>query len=184
MKQKQWVAVISLIVLWMAFVRIANRITQTGGSGFAAPALEAPLNLQKKTIGWRLLDISGQQFDWSETNGKLILINIWATWCPPCREELPSLAALANSPELQDKLEVLCVSTDDSPSQLKSFLDQRNLDLPAYFAPDLPSDFITQGIPATFLLKPDGTLIGFEIGAAKWDSPEFINQIKKMSPEI
>lgn len=177
MNKRKWLVVISLIVLWTAFVRIYTKINQGSGGGLTAPALEAPLSIQKKSVGWNLLDASGKSFDWSTTANKMILINIWATWCPPCRAELPSLAELAKNAELKDKLTVLCISTDDAPAQLKSFLAKQNLDLPAYYAPVIPSEFVTPGIPATFLLSSDGTVLGSEMGAARWDDPQFIQRL-------
>lgn len=181
MKNQKLLVIVSLIVLWMAFIRIYTRITSESGSSLNAPLLEAHLSLQKKSVGWTLLDTDGKSFDWSTASNKLILINIWATWCPPCRAELPSLADLSENPKLKDKLIVLCVSTDDAPAQLKSFLAKNELLLPAYFAPVLPSDFVTSGIPATFLIKSDGSLLAFEAGAANWNDPELVKRLELMA---
>lgn len=177
MGRRQWLLIILLIAVWIGATRYNARMNLTSGS-FSAPNLVEPARPRKLSMGWTLLDSSGKSFDWSTTKDKLILVNIWATWCPPCRAELPSLANLANDSTLSDSLVVLCVSTDDRPEALKSYLSKNKLELPAYFAPEMPSDFVTEGIPATFLINSDGQLLGSEVGAANWDSPDFVNFLK------
>ena len=177
MGRRQWLLIILLIGVWFAATRYNARMNLTSG-GFSAPVLVEPALPRKMATGWTLLDSNGKSFDWSMTKDKLILVNIWATWCPPCRAELPSLANLASDGTLSDSLLVLCVSTDDRPEALKSYLSKNKLELPAYFAPELPSDFVTEGIPATFLINSDGQLLGSEVGAANWHSSEFVNFLK------
>ncbi|MEI7922564.1 MAG: TlpA disulfide reductase family protein [Planctomycetota bacterium] len=178
MAKRQWLLVILLITVWFGASRYNARVSQMSGSGFSAPNLTEPALPRKMATGWTLLDSNGKLFDWSSTKDRLILVNIWATWCPPCRAELPSLANLANDKSLSDEVVVLCVSTDDRPEALKSYLQKNNLTFPAYFAPELPFDFVTEGIPATFLINSQGELLGSEVGAARWDAPEFIQQLK------
>ena len=177
MQRRQWLLIIVLVGAWFGLTRYNARRMEQSGSGLSGPSLTAPGQPRKLAMGWTLLGSDGKAFDWSQVGGRLVLINIWATWCPPCRAELPSLASLAANETLKEKLVVLCVSTDDRPEALKSFLDRQKLALPAFFAPELPSDFVTEGIPATFLLDSDGTLIGSEVGAARWDAPEFVSKL-------
>jgi len=177
MQRRQWLLIIVLVALWFGVTRYNSRRLEQLGSGLSGPNLSQPGVTRKMATGWTLLGADGKAFDWSKVGGRLILVNIWATWCPPCRAELPSLASLAANERLKDKLVVLCVSTDDKPEALKSFLDRQKLDLPAFFAPELPSDYVTEGIPATFLLDSDGTLIGSEVGAARWDDPAFVQKL-------
>lgn len=177
MQRRQWLLIIVLVALWFGVTRYNSRRLEQLGSGLSGPNLSQPGVTRKMATGWTLLGADGKAFDWSKVGGRLILVNIWATWCPPCRAELPSLASLAANESLKDKLVVLCVSTDDKPEALKSFLDRQKLDLPAFFAPELPSDYVTEGIPATFLLDSDGTLIGSEVGAARWDDPAFVQKL-------
>lgn len=180
MQRRQWLLVIVLITLWFGVTRYSARQMKLSGAGLGSPSLTSGAGRRMST-GWTLLGPNGKAFDWSTVGKKLVLVNIWATWCPPCRAELPSLANLANNEALRDKLVVLCVSTDDRPEALKSFLERQKLNLPAYFAPELPSDFVTEGIPATFLLTSEGNLIGSEVGAAQWDAPDFLAKLSEFS---
>ena len=182
MGRRQWGLIILLMAVWIGATRYNARVRLTSGS-FNAPKLVEPALPRKMATGWTLLDSNGKSFDWSTTKDKLILVNMWATWCPPCRAELPSLADLSNDASLSGSLVVLCVSTDDRPEALKSFLSKNKLAFPAYFAPELPSDYVTDGIPATFLMNSDGQLLGSEVGAANWSAPEFIEQIKARKSE-
>ncbi len=183
MNVRKWLTIAALLVLWVAFVRIYNKQLGGGGGSLGAPQMDRVAFPRKMATGWALKDSSDKLFDWSTTKGKLVLVNVWATWCPPCRAELPSLANLAKNAELQDKLVVICASTDDSPPTLASYQKKNNLEFPAYYALELPGDFVTQAIPATFLMHDDGTLVAFDVGSASWDHPDFIPRLKRLHAE-
>ena len=183
MNARKWLTIIALLAIWFGFVRIYTKLGGGLPGSMSAPEM-APVAFPKKmATGWSLKDPAGKAFDWSTTKEKLILVNIWATWCPPCRAELPSLANLAKDAELKDKLVVICASTDDSQPTLASYQKKNNIDFPAYYALELPGDSVTQAIPATFLLQDDGTLIAFDVGSAQWDDPGFISRLKRMHAE-
>lgn len=180
MNRRQWVFVILLVAVWIGVMRY-NRSRMLSGAGLPPPAMVISGSSRSVATGWTILDPSGKSFDWSSTKGKLVLVNVWATWCPPCRAELPSLESLAKNERLKDKLVVLCVSQDDRPEKLREFLEKNRLDFPAYFVPELPVDFVTDGIPATFLISAEGKLIGSDIGSARWDAPEFVTKLETLA---
>lgn len=180
MKPRQWLLIILLVAVWIGVTRF-NRNRMASGAGLPPPVMSISASPRPVAMGWTILDPSGKAFDWSTAKGKFVLVNVWATWCPPCRAELPSLESLARNEKLKDKLVVLCVSPDDRPEKLKEFLRDRQLNVPAYFVAELPSDFVTDGIPATFLISPDGKLLGSDIGSARWDAPEFVARIEALA---
>jgi hypothetical protein len=95
---------------------------------------------------------------------------------------MPSIARLAQEPRLQGKgIEFVCVSVDDSPEMVRRFLEGRSWSMSFLRAEQLPLMFHTEGIPATFLIAPDGRIAAFVEGAAEWDAPEVVGFLEKLA---
>lgn len=105
--------------------------------------------------------------------GKVILLNFWATWCGPCKEEMPSLARLQSKfdPAL---FQVITITTDMHPRGIKQFLDHLGISLPVLFDEneDVSRSFMVRGLPTTVLLSQDGRAVGRAVGPRAWDSEE------------
>jgi thiol-disulfide isomerase/thioredoxin len=113
--------------------------------------------------------------------GTVVLLNIWATWCVPCREEMPALD------RLQAKLggpdfEVIALSIDRGPpSIIEEFYQELGLEsLKIYHDPTGGASYTLRvpGIPTTFLIDRKGRGLGYVIGPIEWDSPEIVQEIK------
>ena len=114
--------------------------------------------------------------------GKLVLLNVWATWCGPCREEMPTLD------RLQARLggagfQVLALSIDrEGPDVVKEFyaeLGLTSLDIYVDAAMHAPAALNIIGVPATLLISPQGREIARVLGPAVWDSPEVVKEIRR-----
>src|SRR5690242_6152553 len=90
------IVVAALVVAWCVFLAFFG----PGRGGGAEPSL-APSSMLAD-YNWRLRDIDGNPVDFSLFKGKAVFLNIWATWCPPCVQELPSIAKLSQNPDLKD----------------------------------------------------------------------------------
>ena len=116
--------------------------------------------------------------------GQYLLVNFWATWCPPCVLELPSLEKLSNKMD-SEALKVMAISIDTmrSQDQIKSFLDNRNIgDFAAYHdhESEIQRNIKMRGIPTTLLLNPNGEVIYVFEGDADWNSAPAIRFFKKL----
>jgi thiol-disulfide isomerase/thioredoxin len=129
-----------------------------------------------------IADASGKARSLAEFRGKLVLLNVWATWCAPCREEMPALD------RLQAKLggprfEVVALSVDQQGAPIaRKFFDEVGVkSLVLYVDPSAQAAFKlgTPGLPVTLLLDRDGREIGRRLGPAKWDSPEVIEALRR-----
>lgn len=128
---------------------------------------------QKKlsTYQWELVDASGKNVLLEAYKGKIILINFWATWCPPCIAEMPSMQELYV--DYQDKIVFLFVTTD-SFEKANAFMAKEKLTLPVYQSvTNPPLEMESSTIPATYLIDQHGNLIVAKIGAADWNSDSF-----------
>ena len=128
---------------------------------------------QKKlsTYQWELVDASGKNVLLEAYKGKIILINFWATWCPPCIAEMPSMQELYV--DYQDKIVFLFVTTD-SFEKANAFMAKEKLTLPVYQSvTNPPLEMESSTIPATYLIDQHGNVIVAKIGAADWNSNSF-----------
>jgi len=125
---------------------------------------------------FRLPSLAGGEVNLASLRGKVVVLNFWATWCPPCVAEMPSLERLhrALGPE---GLSVVTVSTDEDDAELRRFVAERSLSLPVLKDPGgrvAASEYHTTGYPETFVLDREGRLLQHVVGPAEWDSPERI----------
>ena len=127
-----------------------------------------------------LSDLSGNTADLSDFRGKLVVVNLWATWCAPCLEEMPSLERLQT--RLRERIAVLAVSEDRGGSKaVEPFVAKLGLkSVKTYLDPKsaVGHAFDVQGLPTSFLIDRDGKVLGKVEGAAAWDSPKMLEVLE------
>jgi len=169
-----WLIILGgLLVLWLVLLR------------FLGPGPPSDFNVTDHKIpakyDWTLHDLDGQPVSFSKYEGKAVFLNIWATWCGPCVREMPSIARLAESPRLKGKnIEFVCVSVDDSIDAPRRFVAGKDWPMTVLHASELPRMFLTEGIPATFILSPDGNLVSTTIGGQEWDGETVVSELEKL----
>lgn len=132
------------------------------------------------SYNWKLMDSSGVAYDFSASKGKVILINFWATWCPPCVAEMPSLEALYQNYKDHKDVEFLFVSNED-PSVIKRFMSKKAYSFPVYQSlTKYPSEFDVTSIPRTFLIDKNGNIVIDKTGPADWNNDAVINTIEDL----
>lgn len=120
---------------------------------------------------WALVDENGVSYDFQKARGKVVVINFWATWCPPCIAEMPSLEKLYN--EYKDDVVILLVS-NEKPSVISKFKEQNSYDFLVYASVSKqPKLFDVSSIPRTFVIDKKGTIVIDKSGAANWYSDSF-----------
>lgn len=120
-------------------------------------------------------DATGKERTLADWRGKVVLLNLWATWCLPCRKEMPSLDRLRKEMG-SDKFEVVAVSVDRKGAEAaKKFLDETQVERLALYVDAtarMSSELRVIGLPATLLLDAQGREIGRLLGGAEWDSED------------
>ncbi|WP_299129352.1 TlpA disulfide reductase family protein [uncultured Winogradskyella sp.] len=115
---------------------------------------------------WVLLEENHSSYNLKQTKGKVILINFWATWCPPCIAEMPSLQKLFD--KYGEKVEFLFV-TNESPEIIKAYKAKNNYTFPVYFRKsEAPEALITTSIPRTVIIDKNGQIVIDKTGAVDW----------------
>ncbi|MFN7112800.1 MAG: TlpA disulfide reductase family protein [Alphaproteobacteria bacterium] len=161
---------------------IKNMETAEKEGEFSAVAIRAPRPSQAgKTLpDVTFYDAEGQPVRLADFAGKVLLVNLWATWCPPCVAELPALDAL--QAKLRDRgLHVLPVSLDNKPTaEIAEFLAARRVEqIRLYVDTDrqIPMKWTYAGIPASFLIGRDGVVIEQFDGPREWDTGAIFDSI-------
>jgi thiol-disulfide isomerase/thioredoxin len=147
----------------------------------SAKPLSAPFDFD-----WQLRSLDGTTVDPATLRGKVVFLNSWATWCPPCVAELPSIASLRDKVGVRlgdraGEVRFLCISSEPART-LQNFRSVGELDLPAYVLEGrMPALFETDAIPATFILDRQGRVVLKHIGAARWDDPGCVDFLVSLS---
>lgn len=134
----------------------------------------------KKAPDFTLKDINNRPFNLSSLRGKVVILNFWATWCPPCRAEMPLLNNLYR--EFRNKgLEVVAISTDRSYTVIKDYMSKNPIDITILIDTDnkVSRQFKVFSIPTTFLIDRNGIIIERYLGEENWTSPEIKKKIKE-----
>ena len=128
-----------------------------------------------------LTTLDGKVVKSSELIGKVVLVNFWATWCGPCKEEMPSLARLQRQLD-PAQFVLLTVTTDLQRQGIAQFLSQLGVSLPVLFDEDqeVSRSFMVRGLPTTIVIARDGTLVGRAVGPRGWDSPEAVAMMRQI----
>jgi thiol-disulfide isomerase/thioredoxin len=116
----------------------------------------------------------------SQLRGKPVILNFWATWCPPCVEEVPSLVELQK--KLGDKVTILAVSEDADQNAVNQFVRDHNVDLLTVRDPKQTANALygTFKFPETYVIDRDGKIVRKFIGATDWTAPELVDYFNKL----
>ena len=174
MTRRLTLATISMALVAAVVILLLTPANTVVGIGTKAPALHAAP-----------LGSPGEPRRIEDYRGHVVLLNVWATWCPPCREEMPSMQSLHEA--LQPRgLRVVAVSIDDPGSQhdIRAFVQEQKLTFEILHDPDLAimDAYQVTGVPQTFLIDRAGT-IRFKLYAADWRRQENRRLVEELMRE-
>ena len=182
--RRQWIVVGSVALLLAALV----------GAGWLVRDRFLPVEVGTAAPNVRATDMQGKPVALSELRGQVVLLNVWATWCPPCREEMPSMQRLHQ--ELGDEgLRIVAVSIDAAPGttdrdgraggDVAAFAEENGITFTIWQQPsgEVGRAYRTTGVPESFLIGKDGRIVKKVIGATEWDSPENVALIRRLLGE-
>lgn len=137
-------------------------------------------DLTKADFNLKMIDRDGNTKSLDEFKGKVIFLNYWATWCPPCIAEMPSIDKLHE--EMGDEVAFVMLSFDDDFEKAKAFDERKGYDLPIYApASNLPEMFQSSALPTTYVIDAEGNLALTHKGMADYSTSEFkefLNSLK------
>ena len=148
-----------------------------------------PVEVGTEAPDFAARDMQGRPVALEDLRGEVVLLNIWATWCGPCRDEMPSMQRLHE--QLEDEgLRVVAVSVDGaSPTEagdprklVGDFVREMGLDFPVWLDPSgrIQQTYRTTGVPESFLIDRHGTIVKKVIGATEWDSEANVELVRRL----
>lgn len=152
----------------------SNKTTATPGNAPVVHLLEETPELPP----FSMTDLEGRTITSAELRGKVVLVNFWATWCPPCRAEIPDLVKLQTT--YRDKLVVIGVSEDEAPvEEVKAFAAAQKMNYPiVMITPELSKIFTgVSALPTTFVIDPDGRMQQRHVGLLNPEETELETQV-------
>ena len=126
-----------------------------------------------------LVDLGSQTHPFSQYRGKLVVLNVWATWCSPCRRELPSLQRLSDALD-PGQFVVIGLSVDDDDHVVREYLKDKNIHFAAFIDKEMKiaSDVLkVDSFPMTFVIDPKGKLVKVIVGERDWSAKAVIDAL-------
>lgn len=132
--------------------------------------------------GIQFKEASGKITDLGDLKGKVVFLNFWATWCPPCLAEMPSVNKLYEHFKDDKNVVFILVDADSDLPKSQKYMDRKNFKLPVYqVASNIPEQIFKGSLPTTVVFDKEGRLSYHEVGAANYGSGKFVEFIKKLA---
>ena len=149
----------------------------TGCSKEKSAAVSVGVKEKSSAPAISVISMDNRQLTLADLKGKVVLLNFWATWCPPCREEIPSLMKL-NSFMAGKPFKMVCISVDEGGKKaVEDFFKNSGFSLPTYFdaTGQAARSYGVTGVPETFIIDRNGIVAKRVIGGLDWSSPEVVS---------
>jgi cytochrome c biogenesis protein CcmG, thiol:disulfide interchange protein DsbE len=178
--KKQWTVVGIIVGLLILLI----------GAGWLVRDRFLPVEVGTVAPTFTATDLSGNPVTLETLRGEVVLLNIWATWCGPCRQEMPSMQRLHE--QFGDQLRIVAVSVDapfgrvdpggNLGGNVEAFAREMGLTFDIWMDPtgEIQRLYRTTGVPETFIIGRDGVIVRKQIGEAEWDSPAHIELIQRL----
>ena len=133
-------------------------------------------------VDFSLTNLAGEDVRLSDLRGQIVFLNFWATWCPPCREEMPSME------RMQEELaglpfQIVAVNLQEERDVVAEFVEEMGYTFPVVLdrTGGTAQDYGVRGIPTTFFLSPRGGILGMLVGTRYWDQPVELSVMRRMA---
>jgi len=168
----QWINIamlIGIILILFTPVGFHAKVYVNKLVAFTSPSIaEGNEQVLLAASDWELYSDSGKRLPMESLKGKVVVLNFWATWCPPCVAEMPNLQALYDQ---YGKEVVFLFIAHDKADKVNTFLKKNEYNLPVFYEGNgIPDKLFSKSIPITFILDKSGAIVVKEKGAANWNA--------------
>ncbi|WP_203296470.1 TlpA family protein disulfide reductase [Luteirhabdus pelagi] len=181
--RKNWGNILFVIVLALLLIPQTRMLIQVPIQrllSFSPSELSEEERTTVEEYRWQLEDSKGSHVQFEEAKGEVVVLNFWATWCPPCVAEMPSFQSLYDTYGSRVKFYFV---TSEEPEVVAKFMDSNKYNLPIYFQKyQAPKPLQVTSLPTTFIISKEGTIVVNKTGAADWNSDrthEIVKQLLK-----
>jgi peroxiredoxin len=155
------------------------------GFGLLLTLVRAPSSLQQSAPDFVLPDLTGQVVRLSQLRGKVVLLNIWATWCPPCRKEMPTMELLYQKMKGADFVMLAASQDIDGKNTVLPYLQEGGLTFPVLLDVngEVGKKYNVTGYPETFIIDRQGTIVYHHIGYNDWSQPTVEAALRRLADQ-
>jgi len=126
-------------------------------------------------------DLKGNINNIVSLKGKVVFINFWASWCPPCRAEMPSINELYKKLQSDTNFVFLFINEDDDKLNANAYLENNHFSFPVFYSSgDVPTEIFKGTLPTTIVLNKEGKIVLTHEGLGGYNSDSFVNQLKEL----
>ena len=191
LKRNYSTIIIGALALVLLFVPEAKAMMQQGlmKLGLFEPKLEKvkPTTQPKSKVNYtfEMVYADGKAINMEDLKGKVVFMNFWATWCPPCIAEMPSIQKLYDKVKDNNEIVILTVEVEGKRDKVAKFMERKNLSLPVVYPnSSIPTEFFNGSLPTTVILDKKGNIAHTTMGMADYsgqDIVDFLNELKAMN---
>lgn len=168
------VALCVALGIWLGPALADDRLAALKAARVAPGTVAAPFGL---------VSLEGPSFDLGRLKGKIVVVNFWATWCGPCKEEMPAFERLRQQLD-PERFALLTITTDLQREGIRQFLANLHVQLPVLFDEDqaVSQAYLVRALPTTVFIDQQGVLIGRAVGPREWDAPTAVQALQSLVP--
>lgn len=134
-----------------------------------------------EAVTFSYTDAKGEPATTADLKGKVVFINFWASWCPPCRAEMPSLKNLYQKFKDDDRFVFLFMNEDEDKNKAIAYLEKNSFTIPLFYSSgNVPREIFSGSLPTTIVLDKEGKIVLKHQGMAGYDTEGFIRQLKEL----
>ncbi|NJW51342.1 TlpA family protein disulfide reductase [Salinimicrobium oceani] len=182
--KKNWSNLIFIVIIILLIVPQTRKPIQIGLNrviAFSPTRISEKDRENLESYNWNLVDLEGKPVNFKHSIGQVAIVNLWATWCPPCIAEMPSFQKLYS--EYGDRVDFYFVTSED-PEKLKRFMDKKDYDLPVYLPLGLaPEKMRSRSLPTTYVISRNGKVVVDKKGSANWNDSGFKKLLEDLLKE-
>ncbi|MGM0547398.1 MAG: TlpA family protein disulfide reductase [Bacteroidota bacterium] len=124
----------------------------------------------------------GETVSLSDFRGDVVFVNVWASWCPPCVAEMPTIETLYENVSGEENIRFILLSMDDERAKATDFMEGKDFSMPYYFpASALPTEFRSEYLPTTYIISKEGQVIYKKEGIADYSSANFAQWMRELA---
>lgn len=158
---------------------LRRAILSTGVIGNVEANANEQLSFESQAF--TLQDLNGNQVQMADLEGQVVFLNFWATWCGPCKAEMPSIESVYK--DMGEEVVFLCVSYEE-PEVISKFMNREGYDLPVYFPVNaIPQQLAAEALPTTLIINSEGQIVHRSKGMANWNTDKARELLRSAQPK-